>query len=188
MRHNFKKLLVMSKKNDFILKVLNVVSWIVFIGLCIEAGALLFNFFLTLFNPIAANNIYKGLNLSALYEVNFARYIGVMSFVVVLSLMKAYLFFLVVKIFMKLNLVKPFNVEIAKLIEKISFEAFAIAIVSVIAHQYTKRLIQSGYELGGVGQYWDDTAAFLMMAAIIFVISQIFKKGIELQNENDLTV
>jgi hypothetical protein len=178
----------MSKKNDFILKALNVVSWIVFIGLCIEAGALLFNFILTLFNPIAANNIYKGLNLSALYEVNFANYIGVMSFVVVLSLMKAYLFFLVVKIFMKLNLVKPFNVEIAKLIEKISYEAFAIAIVSVIAHQYTKRLIQSGYVLGDVGQYWDDTAAFLMMAAIIFVISQIFKKGIEIQNENDLTV
>jgi len=27
-----------------------------------------------------------------------------------------------------------------------------------------------------------------MMSAIIFVISQIFKKGIEIQNENDLTV
>lgn len=178
----------MSKKNDFILKALNVVSWIVFIGLSIEAGALLFNFILTLFKPIAANNIYKGLNLSALYELNFSQYIGVMSFAIVLSLMKAYLFYLVVKIFMKLNLVKPFNVEIAKLIERISFEAFSIAIVSIIAHQYTKRLIQSGNELDNVGQYWDDTAAFMMMAAIIFVISQIFKKGIELQNENDLTV
>jgi hypothetical protein len=60
--------------------------------------------------------------------------------------------------------------------------------VSVIAHQYTKRLSQLGYVIGDIGQYWDDTAAFLMMAAIIFVISQIFKKGIELQNENDLTV
>ena len=178
----------MSKKNDLILKVLNVVSWIVFVGLCIEAGALLFNFILTLFKPIAANNIYKGLNLSGLYETNFSQYIAVMSFVVVLSLMKAYLFYLVVKIFTKLNLVKPFNVEISKLIEKISYEAFAIAIVSVIAHQYTKRLIQSGNVLDDVGQYWDDTAAFLMMVAIIFVISQIFKKGIEIQNENDLTV
>ena len=178
----------MSKKNDFILKALNVVSWIVFIGLCIEAGALLFNFVLTLFNPIAANNIYKGLNLSALYEMNFSQYIGVMSFVVVLSLMKAYLFYLVVKIFMKLNLVKPFNVEIANLIEKISYKAFIIAIVSVIAHQYSKRIIQSGYELDVVAQYWNEIGAFLMMAAIIFVISQIFKKGIELQNENDLTV
>ena len=178
----------MTKKNDFILKVLNVVSWIIFVGLCIEAGALIFNFALTLFKPIATHNIYNGLNLSEIYENQFAHFIGVLSFVVVLSLLKAYLFYLVVKIFMKLNLVKPFDVEIAKLIEKISFEAFAIAIVSIVAHQYTKMLIQSGYEVSHVEKYWNDTAAFLMMAAIIFVISQIFKKGIELQNENDLTV
>ena len=178
----------MTKKNDFILKALNVVSWIIFVGLCIEAGALIFNFALTLFKPIATHNIYKGLDLSELYENQFAHFIGVLSFVVVLSLLKAYLFYLVVQIFMKLNLVKPFDVEIAKLIEKISFEAFAIAIVSIVAHQYTKMLIQSGYEVSHVEKYWNDTAAFLMMAAIIFVISQIFKKGIELQNENDLTV
>ena len=178
----------MTKKNDFILKALNVVSWIIFVGLCIEAGALIFNFALTLFKPIATHNIYKGLDLSELYENQFAHFIGVLSFVVVLSLLKAYLFYLVVQIFMKLNLVKPFDVEIAKLIEKISFEAFAIAIVSIVAHQYTKMLIQSGYEVSHVEKYWNDTAAFLMMAAIIFVISQIFKKGIEIQNENDLTV
>ena len=178
----------MSKKNDVILKVLNVVSWIIFIGLCIEAGALIFNFILSLFKPIASHDIYKGLNLSEIYKNKFSHFIGMMSFVVALSILKAYLFYLVVKIFMKLNLVKPFNVEIAKLIEKISFEAFAIAIVSIIAHHYTKRLIQSGYEVSHVEKYWDDTAAFLMMAAIIFVISQIFNKGIELQNENDLTV
>jgi hypothetical protein len=178
----------MKKKNDFILKALNVISWIIFIGLCIEAGALIFNFVLTLFNPIATHNIYKGLDLSDLYENHFAQFIGVLSFVVVLSLLKAYLFYLVVRIFMKLNLVKPFTVEIANLIEKISIEAFAIALVSIIAHQYIKRLIQSGYEVSHIETYWNDTAAFLMMAAIIFVISQIFKKGIELQNENDLTV
>jgi len=178
----------MSKKNDFILEVLNVVSWIIFIGLCIEAGALIFNFILTLFKPIAANNIYKGLNLSEMYEKTHANYFGVMGFIIVLSILKAYLFYLVVKIFDKLNLVKPFNVEIAKLIEKISFEAFSIAIVSIIAHQYTNRLVQSGYEVSHAEKYWDDTTAFLMMAAIIFVISQIFNKGIELQNENDLTV
>lgn len=178
----------MSKKNDAILKVLHVVSWIVFIGLCIEAGALIFNFIFTLFKPIASQDIYKGLDLSEMYEKQFPQFIGVMSFVVVLAVLKAYLFYLVVKIFMKLNLVKPFDVEIAKLIEKISYEAVAIAIVSVIAHQYTKRLIHNGYEVSDIEKYWNDTAAFLMMAAILFVISQVFKKGIELQNENDLTV
>ena len=178
----------MSKNNDVILKVLHVLSWIVFIGLCIEAGALIFNFIFTLFKPIASHNIYKGLNLSEMYEKQFPHFIGVMSFVVVLALLKAYLFYLVVNIFQKLNLVKPFNIEIAKLIEKISFEAVTIAILTVIAQQYTMRLVDNGYEVSDVDNYWNDTAAFMMMAAILFVISQVFKKGIELQEENDLTV
>lgn len=178
----------MKKKNDFILDVLNVVSWVVFIGLCIEAGALIFNFIFALLKPIASHNIYKGLNLSELYENQFGHFIGVMSFIVVLALLKAYLFYLVVKIFMKLNLEKPFDVEIANIIQKISLEAFTIAIISILADQYTQRFIESGYEVNLVEKYWNDTAAFLMMAAIIFVISQIFKRGIEIQNENDLTV
>ena len=178
----------MSKNNDVILKVLHVLSWIVFIGLCIEAGALIFNFIFTLFKPIASHNIYKGLNLSEMYDKQFPHFIGVMSFIVVLVLLKVYLFYLVVNIFQKLNLVKPFNIEIAKLIEKISFEAVTIAILTVIAQQYTLRLVDNGYEVSDVDNYWNDTAAFLMMAAILFVISQVFKKGIELQEENDLTV
>ena len=165
----------MTKKNDFILDVLNVLAWIIFVGLCIDAGFLVYKFIFSLFNPTAAQN-------------QSPHFRGVMSFAVAISMLKAYLFYLVVKIFMKLNLVKPFTIEIAKLIEKISYEAFTIAIVSIIAHQYTKRFIQSDYDVSHLEKYWNDTVAFLMMAAIIFVISQIFIKGLELQNENDLTV
>lgn len=89
---------------------------------------------------------------------------------------------------MKLNFVKPFSIEIAKLIETISFEVLSIAIVGAIAQQYTKKLEYSGYEISTIQRYWNDTAAFLIMAATIYIIAQVFKKGIELQNENDLTV
>lgn len=178
----------MSKKTDFLLKVLNVIAWIAFIGLCIESGALIFNFTYSMYKPIVAENIYKGLNLSDLQAKNFASFVGLMSFIVLISLLKAYLFYLVVKIFMKLNFVKPFSVEIAKLIENISLEVFSIAIVGAIAKQYTKRLKHLGYDISNAQEYWNDTGAFLIMAATIYVIAQVFKKGIELQNENDLTV
>ena len=178
----------MKKKNDFILQTLEVVSWIIFVGLCIEAGALLFNFIFTLFKPIGTHNVYNGLNLSSLYQNEFTHYIGMMSCIVLLALLKAYLFYLVVNLFRKLNFVAPFSTDIAKIIEKISYEAFSIAILSIITKQYAKRLIQNGYELSDTSTYWNDTAAFLMMAAIVYVISQLFKKGIELQQENDLTV
>ena len=178
----------MSIKTDFLLKILNVITWIAFIGLCIESGALIFNFTYSIYKPIVAHNIYKGLDLSGLQAKNFAHFIGLMSFIILISTLKAYLLYLVVKIFLKLNFVKPFSVEIAKLIEKISFEVASIAIVGAIAKQYTKRLIHSGYDISNAQEYWNDTGAFLIMAATIYVIAQVFKKGIELQNENDLTV
>lgn len=178
----------MKKKNDFILQTLEVVSWIIFVGLCIEVGALLFNFIFTLFQPLATQNVYNGLDLSTLYDKEFPHFVGIMSCIVILALLKAYLFYLVVKLFTQLNIVAPFSVPIAKIIEKISYEAFSIAILSMITKQYAKRLIQNGYELSDTSSYWNDTTAFFMMAAIVYVISQIFKKGIELQQENDLTI
>lgn len=170
------------------IKTLHVISWIIFIGLCVESGALIFNFTYSVFKPIAAHNIYKGLNLSVLQQKHFAHFVGLMSFIVVISTLKAYLFYLVVKIFTKLNFVKPFSVDIAHLIEKLSFEALSIAIVGVIAQKYTSTLVQLGHEISSADEYWSETGAFLMMAAILYVIAQVFKKGIELQTENDLTV
>ena len=178
----------MKKNNDTILKVLHITSWIIFIGLCIEAGALLFNFVFTLFKPVAAHNVYNGLDLSMLYQKEFPHFVGIMSCIVLLAMLKAYLFYLVVCLFLKLNIASPFRVEIAKIIEKISYEAFSIAIVSIVTKEYAKKLIQEGYELSETSKYWNDTTAFLMMAAIVYVISQLFKKGIELQKENDLTI
>lgn len=178
----------MTKKKDFILNALNVVSWIIFIALCIEAGAIIFNYVYCLINPVGTSNIYKGLDLSMMYRDHFGHFNAVMSFIIVIAIMKAYLFYLVVKIFMKLNLVQPFSNEIAKLIENISIEALAIVIVSLVASQYTKRLIHSGMDVSHIEDFWGDIAAFLMMAAIVYIISKIFNKGIELQNETDLTI
>jgi hypothetical protein len=83
---------------------------------------------------------------------------------VVLAVLKAYLFYLVVRIFQK-DLVKPFDNQISKLIGKISNEAVAIAIVSVIGHQPSDSSIVD--EVSHVQKYYNDTAAFLMMAAIL---------------------
>jgi len=48
--------------------------------------------------------------------------------------------------------------------------------------------LEKGYNIDLIERYWNDGGAYLMMSAILFVIALIFKKGIELQNENDLTV
>jgi len=178
----------MTKRNDFIWKALNVISWVVFVGFCIQTGALIFNYIFSLFRPVATQNLHLNLNLSAIYGQSLTLYSLLFSFIIALSALKAYVFYLVVRIFMKLNLVKPFSDEVEKLISNISYYAFSIGLIGFIAHQYAKRLLQRGYDIGVIERYWNDNGAYLMMAAILFIIAQIFKKGIEIQNENDLTV
>jgi hypothetical protein len=54
----------MSKGTDFLFKVLNVLAWIIFIGLCIESGGLIVNAFVSIFiNPVASSKFWGGLNL-----------------------------------------------------------------------------------------------------------------------------
>lgn len=178
----------MSKQEDFIWKALEVISWIIFIGFCIETGAFLFNYIFSFFRPEATNNLYNGLNLSDTYIRSKVAYSFLFSFIIVISGLKAFVFYLVIKIFMKLNLVKPFSEEVSQLITGISYFSFAIGIISEIAHKFTKSIVQKGYQVDTIEKFWNDSAVFLMMAAILYIISLVFKKGIELQNENDLTV
>ena len=40
----------------------------------------------------------------------------------------------------------------------------------------------------GLHQFWEDSQAFILMGAVIYIIAAIFKRGVDIQSENDLTV
>ncbi len=172
-------------KTTIILKLMNILFWIVFIGLCIKTGALLISFFVSLFiNPEGAQDLYLGLNLNDLYNFDLEKYIGVASMLIALTAMKAYLAFLVVKLFLKFDLNHPFNEKTASLISEISYYALSIGIVAIIAEQYGERIIEQGIML----QIDWGAEQFLFFAGIIYIIALVFKKGVEIQNENELTI
>jgi hypothetical protein len=102
--------------------------------------------------------------------------------------MKAILFYLVIILSSKLNLLKPFNSFVAKQINRISYYTFAIGIISYLARQTSKNLLHRGFEIDILDQFWADSQAYILMAAVIYVIATIFSKGVEIQKENDLTV
>ena len=168
-----------------ILKIMNILFWIVFIGLCIKTGALLISFFVSLFiNPEGAQDLYLGLDLYDLYNFDLEKYIGVASLLIALMAMKAYLAFLVVKLFMKFDLNHPFNEKTASLISEISYYALSIGVVAIIAEGYADRIIKHGIAL----QIDWGEEQFLFFAGIIYIIALVFKKGVEIQNENELTI
>ena len=88
----------------------------------------------------------------------------------------------------QIDLSKPFNSFASKQISLISYYTLSIGILSYIARQSAINLVHSGFTIGNLNQFWSDSQAFILMAAVIYIIAVIFKKGIEIQNENDLTV
>ena len=172
-------------KTNIIMKVMTIIFWIVFIGLCIETGALLVSLFVTLFiNVNGAEDTYMGLDLLDLYNFNVEHYIGVASFSITLSALKAYLAYLVIKLFMKFDLNYPFNEKTASVITQMSHYALSIGVVAIIAENYANRIMRQGLTL----QIDWGAEQFLFFAGIIYIIALVFKKGVEIQSENELTI
>jgi hypothetical protein len=178
----------MSKRNNFIWKGIQVICWLIFLSYCIQTGALLFNYIFSLFKPIATHNLHLALDLSELYDKSLSIYTLVFTIIMALSALKAYVFFITLKLFKSLNLVKPFSENVSAIITKITYLTFSIGIISIIAQVLVSRLSEKGYNSSLAERYWDDGGAYLAMTAILFAIALIFNKGIELQKENDLTV
>lgn len=178
----------MAIKTKTLYNLLRVLTWVIFIGLCVQTGAFIFNYVFSLLKPIATHNLYMGLNLSALYETSKMVYSKLFLLLIATSALKAYLFYGVVSLFRKLDFVRPFSTEIVLRIVRIGYVALSVGILHLLALQYALHLESDGNDLGFITEYWNDYAGFLMMSLIVFVIVQVFKKGIELQIENDLTL
>lgn len=178
----------MSKRNDFIFTVLMIVAWVIFVGLCIEAGGLLVNFVFSLFKPESISHLYQKLDLSEMYGRSKWAYYSMYGFILTISVMKALLFYAVIRLMDKLNLSKPFTSLVAAQITQISYYTLFIGIFSYIARQSAKSLLHKGFNIDILNQFWEDSQAFILMAAVIYIIAAIFSKGVELQKENDLIV
>lgn len=178
----------MLQTNNFIFKGLKIVAWVIFVGLCIESGGLIVNFIFSLFNAEIVQNLYQKLDLSEMYERSKWAFFSMYGFTLIISVLKAFLFYIVIKLVSGINLSKPFDTFVSKQILQISYYTLSIGLLSYVARQTAKNLQQRGYVIDNLSQFWADSQAFILMAAIIYVIGAIFSKGVELQNENELTV
>lgn len=178
----------MSTTDNFVFKALHIVAWIIFVGLCIEAGALLVNFFFSLYKPEMVSNLYNNLDLSEMYALSISTFYSMYSFILVIAVLKAVLFYTVINLLSTLNLSKPFNARVSKHIYQIAYYTLSIGLLSYLARETAEDLADRGFSKKILNGFWADSQAFVLMAAVIYVIAAIFKRGIEIQDENDLTV
>lgn len=179
----------MKPQTQTILKVLHVLAWCIYIGLLIKTGALAYSSVVSLFpESIAFQNLYLGLTLSKLLEFSQPDYVTLSFLLVALTGLKAYIFHLVIGIFAKINFVNPFSETVSNLIFRISYVAFAVVLLTWTGEGYAEWLTKRGVDIPDLNDYLGGGDEFLLLAAIIFIIAQVFRRGIEIQAENDLTV
>ena len=166
-----------------LLKVMHFITWLVFIGLLIKAGTILFSYFVSIGNEQAAKNLFDGLDLSTYRDYSFTQYTLIVSYKVALFSIEAYIAFLVTKLLSGLNLEKPFSVSVQLLMQKISYSILYLWILAIV-HNTHVQFIGKRYEFP-IELFSSD---FIFLAGIIFIFAQIVKRGIEMQQENDLTV
>jgi ABC-type multidrug transport system fused ATPase/permease subunit len=175
-----------------ILKALNILSWIIFIGICVRTGGYIFNtIFLLTSNPFGSHYFWEGADLSGLLVFDRGYFMVIAFLMILVSVMKSLMFYWIIKILHdnKLNMDKPFNNEICSFIFKLSYASLAIGLFSGWAAGYSVWLDEKGAFMPSLqSMHVDGAGAWWFIAVILFVIGHIFKRGIEIQTENELTV
>lgn len=178
----------MAKRNHLLFTALTIVSWLIFTGLAIEACGLIVNFIFSLVRPEFIPRLYQKLDLMAMYQRSQWAFFSMYSFALVISVLKVVLFYTVLRLMHKMDLSQPFSSFVATKISQISYYTLSIGLLSLVARQSAQSLQHRGYEINALSQFWVDSTAFILMAAVIYIIAIIFSKGVEIQKENDLTV
>lgn len=178
----------MPKTKNIVFWGLYILAWLIFVGLSVEAGGLLVNFFFSLYKPEFVQNLYQKLDLSEMYKDSKLSFFGIYAFLLTISILKAFLFYIVIRLMDKMDLSKPFNSFVARKILRIAYLTLTIGFFGFVASQLTKNLKHHGFVPDNLDQFWTDSQAFILMGAVIYIIATIFNKGVEIQNENDLTV
>ena len=185
-------ILYMTKWTDFLLKALHIISWFIFVGVSIDAGGVLSNTIYAIFiNAELSSHFWGYIDLSKLYQSNQVLFVILTSIMSIVTVLKAVLFYIIIKIFTdkKINLSNPFTQALGKYLYGITYCALGIGLFSKwggdllkwIANQNINMPLIENLKLAGAD-------VWLLMGFVMLVFAIIFKKGIELQSENDLTV
>jgi hypothetical protein len=182
----------MATKTDYAFKLLQVVSWIIFIGLCIEAGGFVFNAFITLFvTPEGASKFWVQVDLWALLQHNQSHFVQIAVLMIIVSILKAIMFYIILDILgnKKLDLSSPFDKVVGPPVFSIAYLALGIGLFSYWGMKLTHWLASQGVQMPDIQHLkFGGSDVWLFMGVTLLVFAKIFRKGIELQSDNELTV
>jgi hypothetical protein len=177
----------MKTKTETILTVSKFLALLGGIWYSILCGSQLLTLVASFINPEWAKHTYEAdLNLFSIRGHSIGFYVFAMCLTIAVSALKAIIWYVVFGLLSKLKLQTPFSMEVEKKLEGIAYLLLGVWIVSTI---FWKTCIfyvstNTGIQLA----INNNGSEYLFMAGMIYIISQVFKRGIEIQEENQLTV
>jgi hypothetical protein len=173
-------------KTEQILPILRVGAWVVFIGAIVRTVIVAITFVMRIYEQ-AKTEPESGTLLASLL---------LMSLLMASMLLYVDLWRQVKDVLTNINLGTPFTMETARRLGSISYSLLGVWIVAFIGKNYMhyiqKRMpglndLTTGY-IADLGGSFDANGILLLNAGIVYIIAQVFRRGVELQQENELTI
>jgi hypothetical protein len=173
-----------ASKTQLALKIMYILCWITAIGISIKAGAYMISFGVSLFNPIASNDLYLGFGLLELREISILHYSIFTLLIIGEIILEGVMVFQLIKILKSVDLYKPFQMKVADSISRLSLILFSIWAISIFTILDTFIMeLSIDFQIAH-----EPLSAYLLVAGLVFIIAQVFKHGVEMQQEQELTV
>jgi hypothetical protein len=166
-------------------------AWILFVGVCIDAGGFISNAVYDFFNPAAASHFWNRIDFSQLYQYDKGYFVVIAILISIVACVKAWMFWQIIRLLeqKKLNFSQPFSVELGQFLSIMAFLTLLIGFFSLWGVRYSSWLALKGISMPDIQQMRvDGSDVWFFMSGTLYVITLIFKRGIELQKENELTV
>ena len=177
----------MKKRTELILSVSRFLALLGGIWYSILCGSQLLTLVASFVNPDWAKRTYEAdQNLFSIREQSVWFYVYGMSLIIAVSAIKAVIWYVIFDLLWKLKLQTPFSMEVEKKLEKIAYLWLGVWVISSVFWKiYSYYLLEATDKQLPANNSGDE---YLFLAGIIYIISQVFKRGIEIQDENQLTV
>ncbi len=177
----------MKTKTETILIVSKYLALTGGIGYSILCGSQLLTFVSSFINPEwSKHTLEADVKLFRIHDQSIWLYISAYCFIIAVLATKALIWYIVFELLSRLKLQTPFSMDVAIKLERIAYLLLGIWIVSSI---FWKTYIYYLAKETGIQLAPNNSGdEYLFLAAMIYIISQVFKRGIEIQTENELTI
>jgi hypothetical protein len=167
---------VTNTRTKKILRFALIMTWIVFIALMVQTGALLVTYGVTIFNPQAEKHMYLGHELYAISIYSFDHYTLAVFFTTAILAMKAFIAYIVIRDLSEVKMENPFTTDTAWTLEWISYILLGITFLAIFTN------LQAAWLLKNMGVPIPNAPVeeYVFVTVIVYVISLVFKRGVEL--------